>query len=442
MGIRRSVRDRSTAPRSVVVLRISAAVIGLAVFALGLLFDRLFGLTPAFDATEWILVGIAAVYFALALTLHRLPSALRGLTVSLLALAIGVFVVELGCRLAKFDFGRSAAWNAMPIFQRMPEVPVGEVFFRRQGNAQWEGKVLWHISDANPNEAPVSISYDDQGFRNPTSLREWEIVFAGDSFTELGFLPDADLFTSHVARILGRSVKNLGVSHTGPLTHHFYLCEYGISGITRDAALVFFEGNDLIDLAREHGAVKRWKKKGVREYRDLSEGRHSSFIFAAYKALQFEPKFRFAPNAKFAAGDNEIPVFVAYAPHGESDLEESLKVVLGDALASWAQTAREHDVRPWLVYMPCKRRTLHEHLRFSEGADERVVEWTLSNLPRYVESLCVAEAIRFVDLTGPMTEAASRGELLYNPLDTHLNRQGSALAGRVIAEAMAVQSGQ
>ena len=107
------------------------------------------------------------------------------------------------------------------------------------------------VDPAYTNEREVTITYDSEGFRNPEDLRDWKMVFAGDSFTELGYLPYEDLFTTHLGALLHTSVKNLGVGYTGTLTQTYYLKLYGKSASTTDAFLVFFEGNDLDDLLRE-----------------------------------------------------------------------------------------------------------------------------------------------------------------------------------------------
>src|SRR5262249_34359281 len=154
-----------------------------------------------------------------------------------------------------------------PICFRKPLIPVGEVYFRRAGPATWTGPILTEslrefgvVPDTNKNEAPVTMTYDSHGFRNPEGMRDWEIAIAGDSFTELGFLRQEQIFTSVMGRLLGIRVLNLGVCATGPLTQLSYLREYGIADHTRNVMIVFFEGNDLADLDREWAALDRWKK--------------------------------------------------------------------------------------------------------------------------------------------------------------------------------------
>ena len=145
------------------------------------------------------------------------------------------------------------AWHAVPVFYRQPMKPCGKVFFHRTGPETWNGQVIFERVrqlGIKPNpyskETPVTAAYDAQGFRNPVNLVDWDVALAGDSFTELGYLPDEALFTSVMARQAQLRVKNLGVSHTGPLTQLEYLKHFGHSESTRDWLIAFFEGNGFI----------------------------------------------------------------------------------------------------------------------------------------------------------------------------------------------------
>jgi hypothetical protein len=153
----------------------------------------------------------------------RPGSRASGPLLALVSVAVTVLLLEIGGRLADFDFEFNAhAFNTVPIFYRQPIVPVGEAFFRRPGPDRWEGNaidVMYRMGGgtdgAYRDAPPVVATYDALGFRNPDALADWEIAIAGDSFTELGFLPYDDLFTTRVAGALGVRVKNLGVSYTG-----------------------------------------------------------------------------------------------------------------------------------------------------------------------------------------------------------------------------------
>ncbi len=165
----------------------------------------------------------------------------RGSALAAASVVATVLAFEAGFRIAGYDFsGALAAQEAVPIFYRKPRVSVGDWFFRRDGPASWTGNVLsqgfrnsWPEAptDADPyrNGEEIGVHYDRDGFRNPDELESWEIAIAGDSFTELGYLAQQDLFSAELARRLQLRVRNLGVSFTGPLTQLFYLERYAAS---------------------------------------------------------------------------------------------------------------------------------------------------------------------------------------------------------------------
>ena len=148
-------------------------------------------------------------------------------------LIAAVAVSETAFRLAGFDFRKTeAALRQLPPFYRKPTVPTGTVYFRRAGPERWTGQVIRRVVEErqiapNPyaNEPVVTIAYGADGFRNESGIRDWELAVAGDSFTELGYLPEDQLFTTLLGRRLNLRVRNLGTSNTGPLTQLSYLAD-------------------------------------------------------------------------------------------------------------------------------------------------------------------------------------------------------------------------
>lgn len=362
-----------------------------------------------------------------------------------------VLAFEVGFRLVGHDFsGKLAAWEAHPIYYRLPREPVGPVFFHRSGPATWVGNVLsqgfrarWgDAGDPYPDEPAITAHYDRDGFRNPDDLEEWEVVVVGDSFSELGYLADEDLFSSQLARRLGVRVRNLGVSYTGPLAQRFYLEEYGASPALEHAILVFFEGNDLVDLAAERAALQRRRQSGTRPERVIAP--QTSLLRHLRERLLSEPSLPSAPDwdgflerhqAWFRSEGGEIPVTLNFRPPGHDDMPE--RQAFEDALAAFAGTAERLGAAAWLVYMPCKRRALDGHLRFAKSTVPELVRWRPTDLPDYARRVAVGLGLHFIDLTPAFGAEAARGRLLYNGLwDTHLNRAGSHLTGKLIADAV------
>ena len=363
--------------------------------------------------------------------------------------AVCVLVVEGVFRGIRFDFeaGQEQAYEAYPIFYRQPREPLGEVYFHRHGPAAWTGNVLatafrldGGLDDAYAEEAARTITYDREGFRNPDDLEGWDLIVGGDSFVELGHLPYDDLFTTRLGRLLGARVKNLGASYSGPLTYAAFLKHFGAAPEARHALMVFFEGNDLIDARREAEALRTFETTGQRPYRRFEK--QSSFLKAAYRFLRrltrgdFQHKRSFQ-HALFLTPDGEQPVSFSYTPSRSDQIPDDAQAALNRALAAWTTTARALGMRPWLVYMPCKRRVLDGPLRFLEDAPEDLAAWRPTDLPAFMQQLADRHAMAFIDVTPALVRETRQGRLTYNALwDTHLNRHGASVVAQTLAEAL------
>ena len=353
----------------------------------------------------------------------------------LLATAAG----EAAFRLAGYDFRRQEAlWRRHPPFYRQPMVPTGKVYFRRNGPEQWTGAVVrtWlELSHRDPSpyasEQPITVSYDPFGFRNDIGLSDWEMAVAGDSFTELGYLRQEDLFTTLLGQRLGLRVRNLGVSYTGPLTQLSYLEEYGQASSLRHTVIVFFEGNDFADLSREYRALLNYEATGKRPTRPFRK--QTSLLRAMGERLRTgrKPPGLGAPqiDAVFASSAGPVPVTLGLVPDRREEITAFMLEGFNRFAADYAAFGKTNQVQIWLAYMPCKARVLFDRLTMNKDAADQLRDWTPNDVPSLVASLCARHGIGFVDLTPPLIEETIRtGELLFNALyDTHLNARGSAV---------------
>lgn len=349
-------------------------------------------------------------------------------------------------RLIEFDFAyEERAWSQVPVFYRQPTVPTGEVFFRRTGTQTWTGQVvstrmsqLGYQPNPYLDEPVISVVYDHDGFRNRPGVSDWRIAVSGDSFTELGHLADDELFTSVLARNLGVSVRNLGTSYTGPLSHLSYLRDYGVAAGTTHSIIIFFEGNDLEDLAAEYEDLRRWKETGQRPHREFK--RQSSFVKAIAQLARLVKHAATddkedLTTAYFKATPSDIPITLGYAPEGSTDMSKETMRRLDYFLTEYAGFGHDRQVEVWLAFMPSKLRVLHGKIEFSASAAERFTNWQPSDLPDVVSALCDQHGIGFLDLTPALTAGTdSENRLLYNSMyDTHLNEAGSRVVGQELA---------
>ncbi|HET7291892.1 MAG TPA: hypothetical protein VFM88_05680 [Vicinamibacteria bacterium] len=352
-------------------------------------------------------------------------------------------VLEAASRLLGLDIaGQERALARWPIFYRKPRVPVGEAFFARSGPDAWRGQVvrtalrLAGFDDQTWEDEPVvEVRYDADGFRNPPELRDWTVVVAGDSFVELGHLADAELYTALLGQRLGGRVKNLGVSFSGPLAAAFFLSAHGAAPSARQAVLVFYEGNDLADLAREERELAAVRSGAPRPLRETVP--QSSLLKAGADAWRALPALlhtrarRLDQNAWFTGTGGRVPVSVADCG---VEVSRRARASLDRALEAYTRAARRQGMAPFVAYMPCKVHALIGRLTDLAGAPIRPAS---GPLPRLVAEASERHGAKFVDLGPALRAEAGAGHLTYSGVfDTHLNARGSAVVARVLAEAL------
>lgn len=143
-------------------------------------------------------------------------------------------------------------------------------------------------------------------------------------------------------------------------------------------------------------------------------------------------------NAYFVWGDSETPLTIEFprdVPPNPSSLPVASREAVAEAIRGWGVAARALGLRPWLVYMPCKRRALEGYLRWK--APGRPIPLP-SGLPELIRDLATDAGIGFIDVTPALREETAAGRLTYNTvMDSHLNRLGSLTVARALAKALA-----
>lgn len=406
------------------------------------------------DAPQWAIPSIIlAVIGMLALVAaiqkggwyQRLVAGLMKLG---LTTGITFGIAEAACRAVSLDFneilGARRANEAFPIYFRMPTHHSGSVFFTRTPGATWTGKPLQtllknHRSTdvAYTDEQEVSITYSSEGFRNPNGLADWDIAVTGDSFTESGYLPESQIFTGIAAAKLGRRIKNLGITDTGNLAHAHYLDAYGAAPSSKTAVLAFFEGNDITDNVHEVEALDLFQRTGERPSHDIPH--QPSLMKAIWNIVRDFKKIRLSErsyaNATFQSASGDIPVTIADAPPSSSSMTPEEKAALAAGLDNFLAANQKHGTKPHLLYLPCKRRVMHGHLK--QGPDYPKPDWQPGDLPQHLATECQKRGIAFIDATPALTKAAAEGKNTYNTIyDTHLNAEGHRIVGEVLAAAV------
>jgi len=369
------------------------------------------------------------------------------LCVASFALALGA--VELACRLAGYDFKQQRAkFTQVPIYYRQATVPVGPAFYHRPGPDRWRGRVLNQFlalqnvsGDPYPDEAEIEVTYDADGFRNPADLTDWDVVVAGDSFTEAGYLAYDDLFTTQLAQQTGLRVKNLGQSGTGTVYQNCLLEHFGVSPGTRHAVIAYYEGNDPTETLYEHQLLRDALAQGVQPQDrpnalDLLP-KQTSFVRALYDRLTTPtPQAETHCHAYYVHGQQRVPLSIYSVPIKFADLAPEAPEVSEQALADFARFCRDREIAPMLLYLPSKIRVAPGYLEVVPGY-EHLLTWEMGDIRERVQAMCQRQEIAFVDATPALRESVEQGHWPFNTIyDTHLNATGSHCVGRVLTAAL------
>ena len=385
----------------------------------------------------------------------RMGSLMRVLSVNALVLGMLLALIEVGGRTAKIDFhalsGSQAAKKreAYPPWTREPDQPLPEVFFLHPGPATWTGQPLRTLEvlrlgtdNAYLEEPEITVNYDADGFRNALELKDWDVAVVGDSYTELGYLPDEQLTSRVIERQTQLRVKNLGVCDTGLLAYARYLRNFGAAPSARQVVFVMFEGNDVQDTTAEWRALQEFMQSGDRGYRSTVETSFVKALAGAVSSARNRPQPRSFQNAWFASRGHELPITISTElpvswKHAEPEQIAALKA----GIAACAAEAKILGMQPLLAYVPVNNRVYDGLLRFGSDLPHEVQAWKPHDLPAQVAALCHEQGMLFVDTTPALRKRAEEGIYVHNRiLDCHVNAEGARIIGQVIADVLKTDS--
>ena len=270
-------------------------------------------------------------------------------------------------------------------------------------------------------------------------------MLLGDSYIEGYGVSDEETVRARLSARLGRPAVYFGTAGYGTLQEVKALERDGFTVDPRHVVLFFFEGNDLDDDQEYENAMTA--KGGAAEsspappqpwshrWRDFVD---RSFTWNALQQIR-QLTDRLVPNriATFgsfrdASGQlHQIYFYDFYATRPLTDYERARLKTTDAALRRAAEECARQGADFTVYFVPIKFRVYRDSVTFPPGSPcERWSPWDLES---EVRAMCERGGIHFVSLTGPMRQAAHRGELLYQPADSHWNAAGAAFVADVVA---------
>jgi hypothetical protein len=290
---------------------------------------------------------------------------------------------------------------------------------------------------------PIVFTTNDQGFRNPTSVTQADLVLIGDSYVEGWGVSDDETASARLRQLTGRQVVNLGTAGYGSEQELRVLEHYALPLKPRLVAWFFFEGNDLDDdqnfdnamLAPTESVVEP-SEPWSHQWRAMIDRSLTWNLFEQLRLLtdSLVPNrintygwFRDARGAL-----QQVYFYDFYATRTISEFERERLLSTEATLTRASEICRRNGVTLIVYYIPIKFRVYGPLCTFPAKSPCR--SWQPWDLEREVRAICVRAGIRYVSLTDEMRRAAEAGALLYSPTDSHWNAAGQAFVATQVAD--------
>ncbi len=308
---------------------------------------------------------------------------------------------------------------------------------------------------------------DARGYRNQNASDQYDIVTLGDSFTEGSSVSDEHAWPVLLAKRIGQTVYNLGMSGYDPLHYRESLKEVGLSLKPKIVICMIYEGNDFRSAKTDR---KRMDPSYSAQFKRYTE---RSPLLKGLDRLLIQA---FAPIGRngdvtgselldwmpLRVPDGEDSKAYAFAPKQLRDLYESRERFSANKhwlnprrqIGEMSKLCREANTSYVVVYAPTKAHVVLPLSAKNLTAD-KVRSFTalkykkplpqpevfLQNLleragarESVVKDWCDREGIAFFSLTEKLRAAAKTGKQVYYTYDQHWTPTGCEVVAEAVAE--------
>jgi hypothetical protein len=280
---------------------------------------------------------------------------------------------------------------------------------------------------------------DEHGFRNPPGIRQADVVFIGDSFTEACQVAEEETFTRQVETRSGLRVVNLGLSGYGPQQELLVLRRYGLAYRPGFVVWQLWEGNDLADAER----YLRWKRDPSGNWQALTKRCYSESLLVRLLNLtrkdvrvvassDEEATLRQTDGLKMRL--QREPAYIADAsarhPVGLADTER--------AIEEGFRLCRARGIEQVVLFIPLRSRVLEPYIDYDNpGARDRAFPdgsvRDRRDMGSRLAAFCQELGCPAIDLLPAMRAAAAvDNRRLYLLRDPHLDVDGHALVAQQV----------
>ncbi len=323
--------------------------------------------------------------------------------------------------------------------------------YTRPPHINWEG---WSRGDLavrlldQTNGRWLTFQTDADGFRNSKDIKQADLVFIGDSFTEAGNVLEEESFVRLTATKLNLTARNLGLCGYPPPAELVVLQRYGLKCDPKLVVWQICEGNDLVESRRyadwrkggypsteQPDGTSRWEQQSITHLLFRCFVRHERNWWAGdyHRAdgSHCEVRFLFVPSP------DQIPI--EYYGRGQRVEHLGWKPIVA-ALKQGSRQLKQLRISLLVVFIPTKLTVMGQFIRFDDWSQEKVNRLPALRIPKHMsmatqlKGVCDELDVVFVDTTEALEAKAADGELVYYPLDSHLTPLGHEVVSRLVVD--------
>jgi hypothetical protein len=314
----------------------------------------------------------------------------------------------------------------------------------REPGIYWKGlstgglAELAHRSD--PYAQVVEFVTDSEGFRNTHPVKDPDIVFIGDSFTEAGNVNEEQTFVSHVGKATGFTVRNLGRINYTPSEELVVLREFGLKETPRVVVWQLCEHNDLWGQM----AYAHWQAGGspaiVPTTTDGQIWMARSPTHRLFVALSQHEPWPYEGTFRDSRGECHPVLFSNVLNQEQRPAGHPGWPLLLDTLHDGHVMLNDRSIPLVIILIPMKLRVMGHYAEFSPLMQTWLpLAWDIPEEETFghaLASLCAEIDVPFVDMTAALKSSAAEGELVFPPFESHLSKSGHEIVAREIERAV------
>lgn len=314
----------------------------------------------------------------------------------------------------------------------------------RDPGIYWKGLSIGSLANLahrfDPYAEVVEFVTDSEGFRNTNEVKDPDIVFIGDSFTEAGNVNEEETFVSRVGKATGFSVRNLGRINYTPSEELVVLREFGLKETPRVVVWQLCEHNDLWGQI----SYAHWQANGspaiVPTTTDGQIWMARSPTHRLFEALsEYEP-WPYEGTFRDSRGESHSILFSNILNQEQRPAGHPGWPLLLDTLHDGHVLLKDRRIPLVIVLIPMKLRVMGHYVEFSPLMQTWLpLEWDIPEEETFGHSLaalCAEIDIPFVDATAALKSSAAEGELVFPPFESHLSKSGHEIVAREIERAI------